>query len=143
MDHSTRRYRRRESRAKRMTDLMPAGEPLVSVIIPVYNVENFLRFTLDSTTNQGLEPGQMEILAVDDGSTDKSGEILHEYAAEHEHIKVLHQANSGGPGSPRNHGIEKARGKYLFFLDSDDELTKNALRDRSEEHTSELQSRFD
>jgi len=112
-----------------MTDLMPAGEPLVSVIIPVYNVENFLRFTLDSTTNQGLEPGQMEIIAVDDGSTDKSGEILHEYAAEHEHIKVLHQANSGGPGSPRNHGIEKARGKYLFFLDSDDELTKNALRD--------------
>src|SRR5699024_3219371 len=89
----------------------------------------FLRFTLDSTTNQGLEPGQMEIIAVDDGSTDKSGEILHEYAAEHEHIKVLHQANSGGPGSPRNHGIEKARGKYLFFLDSDDELTKNALRD--------------
>lgn len=112
-----------------MTDLMSSGEPLVSVIIPVYNVENFLRFTLDSTMNQGLEPGQMEIIAVDDGSTDRSGEILHEYAAEHEHIKVLHQANSGGPGSPRNHGVEKARGKYLFFLDSDDELTENALRD--------------
>jgi len=112
-----------------MTDLMPTGEPLVSVIIPVFNVEKFLRSTLESTMNQGLEPGQMEIIAVDDGSTDKSGEILHEYAAEHEHIKVLHQPNSGGPGSPRNHGIGVARGKFLFFLDSDDELTENALRD--------------
>lgn len=112
-----------------MTEATPSGGPLVSVIIPVYNVEGYVRLTLDSTLNQGLEPGMIEVVAVDDGSTDGSGAILDAYAAEHEHFRVLHQSNSGGPGSPRNRGIEVATGKYLFFLDADDELTENALRD--------------
>lgn len=103
--------------------------PLVSVIIPVYNVEGFVTLTLDSTLKQGLPSGELEVICVNDGSTDASGEILEEYATRHDFIKVMHQENSGGPGNPRNIGISKSRGKYLFFLDADDELTENALRD--------------
>lgn len=103
--------------------------PLVSVIIPVYNVEDFVTLTLDSTLKQGLPSGQLEVICVNDGSTDASGEILEEYATRHDFIKVVHQENSGGPGNPRNVGIGESRGTYLFFLDADDELTENALRD--------------
>ncbi|MGP5305752.1 glycosyltransferase family 2 protein [Brachybacterium alimentarium] len=108
------------------------AHPLVSVIIPVYNVETYLRATLDSTLEQGLTSAQMEVIAVNDGSTDRSGEILDEYRDSHASIRVIHQKPSGGPGGPRNTGIEAARGKYLFFLDSDDLLTENALRDMIE-----------
>ncbi|ASK65402.1 hypothetical protein CFK39_05665 [Brachybacterium avium] len=103
--------------------------PLVSVIIPTYNVEDFVTLTLDSTLNQGLPAGGLEVICVNDGSTDASGEILEEYASRYDFIKVVHQENSGGPGKPRNTGIGESRGKYLFFLDADDELTENALRD--------------
>ncbi|MGP4917010.1 glycosyltransferase family 2 protein [Brachybacterium tyrofermentans] len=104
-------------------------EPLVSVIIPVYNVEDFVKFTLDSTLNQGLPEGQLEVICVDDGSTDSSGRILDDYASRFDFFRVVHQENSGGPGNPRNNGISISRGRYLFFLDADDELTENALRD--------------
>ncbi|MGP5375645.1 glycosyltransferase family 2 protein [Brachybacterium alimentarium] len=103
--------------------------PLVSVIIPVYNVEDFVKFTLDSTLNQGLAEGQLEVICIDDGSTDNSGRILDDYASRFDFFRVMHQENSGGPGNPRNNGMGISRGKYLFFLDADDELTENALRD--------------
>src|SRR5690625_973980 len=114
---------------KRMDDAAPTNRPLVSIIIPVYNVEDYVRHTLDSVLNQGLGLGQIEVIAVDDGSTDDSGRILDAYAAQYDYFVVRHQENSGGPGGPRNRGIEIASGKYLFFLDADDELTENALRD--------------
>lgn len=89
----------------------------VSVVIPVYNTEQHLRQCLDSVTAQTLE--DLEIICVDDGSTDGSLQILEEYAARDNRIQVVGQANTG-PGGARNAGLEKVRGKFLIFLDSDD-----------------------
>lgn len=89
----------------------------VSVIIPVYNVEAYLRPCLDSVINQTLN--EIEIICVNDGSTDLSLQILKEYAAKDARIQVLQQPNSGA-GIARNTGMKVARGKYLSILDSDD-----------------------
>lgn len=91
--------------------------PKVSVIIPVYNVEKYLRKCLDSVVNQTLK--DIEIICVDDGSTDSSLEILKEYAAKDERISVLRQENLHA-GVARNAGLVVAKGEYLSFLDSDD-----------------------
>ena len=90
---------------------------LVSVIVPVYNVENYLRQCLDSITGQVLK--NIEIICVDDSSTDDSKKILEEYAEKDERIKVITQPNRGA-GAARNNGLSVAKGKYLSFLDSDD-----------------------
>jgi len=103
--------------------------PIVSVIMPVYNVEKFVALALTSTIDQGMGPGEIEVIAVDDGSTDSSPQIIDEFAAKHDFITALHQENSGGPGGPRNTGLGVARGRYVFFLDSDDELTPGSLRE--------------
>jgi poly(ribitol-phosphate) beta-N-acetylglucosaminyltransferase len=116
-------------------------EPRVSVILPVYNSRDYLRECLDSVITQDLESGFLELVAIDDGSTDGSGEILDEYARRHSFIRVMHQENSGWPGQPRNRGIEAARGEYVFFLDSDDALGPEAMRrlyEFAEEHGSEV-----
>lgn len=102
-------------------------EPLVSVIIPVYNAATYVPMTLDSLRRQGLDDGQMEIIAVDDGSTDGSPEVLARYAEVMDGLRVIRQENSGGPGGPRNNGLEHARGEFVFFLDADDELAEDAL----------------
>lgn len=91
--------------------------PKVSVIMPVYNVENYLRQCLDSVINQTLK--DIEIICVDDGSSDQSLKILQEYAAKDKRITVLKQNNLFA-GVARNAGIAVAKGKYLSFLDSDD-----------------------
>ena len=91
--------------------------PKVSVIVPVYNVEKYLRECLDSIVNQTLK--DIEIICVDDGSTDSSPEILKEYAAKDKRITVLEQVNKYA-GAARNAGIAIAKGEYLSFLDSDD-----------------------
>ena len=91
--------------------------PKVSVIIPVYNVEQYLRECLDSVVNQTLK--EIEIICVDDGSTDKSLDILLEYAKKDNRITVLKQENLHA-GVARNAGLAVARGEYLSFLDSDD-----------------------
>ena len=93
------------------------NQPIVSVIMPVYNGETYLRQCLDSVVNQTLK--EIEIICVDDGSSDRSVEILKEYAAKDERVMVLQQANAGA-GAARNNGLSKASGKYLSFLDSDD-----------------------
>ena len=98
--------------------------PKVSVIIPVYNVENYLRKCLDSVINQTLK--DIEIICVDDGSTDGSGAILDKYAQKDERIRVIHQKNQG-LGAARNVGIDLAKGEYIYFIDSDDYVAKNAL----------------
>ena len=90
---------------------------VVSVIVPVYNVEQYLCECIDSVLAQSL--GDLEVLLVDDGSTDRSGEICDEYVARDCRVKVFHKKN-GGLSSARNVGIEMATGKYIIFIDSDD-----------------------
>lgn len=100
--------------------------PLVSVIIPVYNVEKYLEQCLDSIINQTLK--DIEIICVDDGSTDRSLEILQEYKEKDNRIKVLTQKNLYA-GVARNTGLKVATGKYLSFLDSDDFFELNMLEE--------------
>lgn len=89
----------------------------ISVIIPVYNVEKYLRECLDSVVYQSIE--NIEIICVDDGSKDSSLAILQEYAAIDKRIKIFVQSNKGA-GAARNYGMKEASGKYIIFLDSDD-----------------------
>ena len=90
---------------------------MVSVIVPVYNVEPYLRECLDSIINQTYT--DLQIIVIDDGSTDGSGAICDAYAAKDPRIQVVHQENRG-LSAARNHGIELATGEYLNFVDSDD-----------------------
>lgn len=97
----------------------------VSVIIPVFNAAPFLRDCLDSVMGQSLR--DVEVVCVDDGSTDDSAAILEEYAARDARIHVLTQTNCG-QGAARNRGLEAAKGEYIYFMDADDELaTADAL----------------
>ena len=94
----------------------------VSVIVPVYNVEKYLRACLDSVLQQDLE--SFEVIAVNDGSTDSCADILLEYSKKYDNLKVITQENQG-LGGARNTGIQVAEGEYLLFLDSDDTLSTN------------------
>ena len=96
--------------------------PKVSVIIPVYNVEKYLKQCLDSVVNQTLK--DIEIICIDDGSTDSSPEILQEYVKKDERIKIITQQNKGS-ASARNSGIKKAKGEYIGFIDADDYISIN------------------
>ena len=98
--------------------------PLVSIIIPVYNVEEYLRECVDSVINQTYK--NLEIILVDDGSTDSSGRICDEYAATDNRITVIHQKNAG-QSSARNNGLSIATGKYIYFPDSDDYIEINSI----------------
>ena len=100
------------------------GIPRVSVIIPVYNVEKYLRECLDSIVNQTLR--EIEIICVDDGSTDGSPEILREYGEKDRRITIISQENRG-ISSARNHGADIASGEYFYFMDGDDILERDAL----------------
>lgn len=100
----------------------------VSVIIPVFNAADFLRECLDSILHQEMGSYTLQVIAVDDGSTDGSGSILDEYVANYTSMEVIHQTNSGGPGGPRNRGIEAAIGRYMFFCDADDYMNRESLR---------------
>ena len=93
------------------------NEPLVSVIIPVYNVENFISDALESVCSQTYK--NIEIICVDDGSKDNSLSILNFYSEKDNRIKIITQENSGVSGA-RNNGIRNAQGEYICFLDSDD-----------------------
>ena len=99
--------------------------PFVSVIIPVYNVEKYLRQCLDSVVNQTLR--EIEIICVDDGSTDSSPAVLAEYAARDSRVRVITQENRSA-GAARNAGMKIARGDYLSFLDADDVFDPDMLR---------------
>ena len=97
---------------------------LVSVIIPVYNVERYLDECVQSVLRQTYQ--NLEIILVDDGSTDRSGEICDRYAAQDERIRCIHQPN-GGLSHARNEGLRLAEGEYVYFLDSDDWIEKDTL----------------
>ena len=105
----------------------PTAVASVSVIVPVWNVEPWLRECLDSVVGQTIGLDRLELIAVDDGSTDGSGRILDEYATRYPAVTVVHEPNSGGPGRPRNVGLDRASGRYVFFLDADDYLGVEAL----------------
>ena len=96
--------------------------PLISVIVPVYKVEPYLRECLDSIVNQSYR--NLEIILIDDGSPDRSGEICDEYAANDKRIVVIHQENKG-VSEARNAALDIARGDYFQFVDSDDRIEKN------------------
>ena len=101
-----------------------SGNPKVSVIIPVYNVELYLHDCLESIVNQTFK--DIEIICINDGSTDQSAQILESYGKKDSRIKILSQANQG-PSAARNAGIGIAKGEYLHFMDSDDMLELDAL----------------
>lgn len=95
------------------------NSPRISVVIPVYNVEKYLERSLESVLAQTVDP--YEVILVDDGSTDHSGEICDRYAESHEGWKVVHKKN-GGLGMARNTGMDIAGGTHIIWLDSDDTL---------------------
>ena len=97
---------------------------LLSIIIPVYNQIEYLETCINSVTKQNAD--DIEIILVDDGSNDGSGQICDEYEKKIPNIQVVHKKN-GGLSSARNEGILKASGEYFLFLDSDDELAPNAI----------------
>lgn len=99
----------------------------VSVIVPVYNVEKYLNRCIDSLTSQTIDKKDMEIILVDDGSTDNSPAICDECAEKFDYIRVFHVENNG-VSNARNFGMDKAQGKYIMFLDSDDYLSKNSIK---------------
>ena len=99
--------------------------PMVSIIVPIYNAENYLRRCVDSILNQ--EYTDFELLLVNDGSTDASGDICEEYGDRDPRVIVIQKENTGVSDS-RNRALDRARGKYLQFLDSDDWITPDATR---------------
>lgn len=97
---------------------------MVSVIIPVYNVEKYLRECLDSVLAQTYK--DLEVILVDDGSSDNSGAICDEYAERDSRFRVIHKKN-GGQATARNIGVSVSHGKYIYYLDSDDYLSSDAI----------------
>lgn len=98
---------------------------LVSIVIPVYNSERYLPACLESVIGQSYR--DIEVLLIDDGSTDRSGQLCDDYACRDSRIRVDHVQN-GGPAAARNIGISQSRGEFLFFLDSDDRIAPDAIR---------------
>ncbi|SCB71234.1 glycosyltransferase family 2 protein [Bacillus mycoides] len=102
-------------------------KPLISVILPIYNVEMYIAECLDSLVDQAIGVENLEVIMVNDCSTDGTGKILDQYALKYDNFKVIHlEKNCGAPGKPRNIGIDLARGKYLIFMDPDDYVPSDA-----------------
>ena len=97
-------------------------KPSVSVIVPVYKAESFLSNCINSILNQTYR--DLEVILVDDGSPDFSGQICEEYAEKDDRVKVIHQKNAGAAAA-RNCGLKAAAGKYIAFVDSDDWIDRD------------------
>ncbi|MFH9040185.1 glycosyltransferase family 2 protein [Streptomyces sp. NPDC017966] len=113
----------------------------VSIVIPVYNAGDFIERPINSILKQSLPQDELEVIFVDDGSTDDSAERLSELAEKTENIRVFSIPNSGWPGRPRNIGVSHARGEYVHFLDQDDALGPKALQvmyDRAHRNKSDI-----
>lgn len=107
-----------------VANLHSSVSDLISVIVPVYNGEKYLRRCIESIINQSYK--LIEIILINDGSTDNSGEICNAYALSDNRIRVIHTENNG-PATARNLGIERAKGSFIFFVDADDFIENNAL----------------
>ncbi|MFZ1987205.1 MAG: glycosyltransferase family A protein [Desulfatitalea sp.] len=101
------------------------AEPLVSVIVPAYNAERYISDCLKSIISQTYQ--NLEIIVVDDGSTDSTPRILREYD---KHIRYFRQKPSGGPATPRNFGISRSNGKYICFCDNDDIMIRDRIAEQ-------------
>lgn len=99
--------------------------PYISIVIPVYNVEKYLRECIDSVLSQSFR--DFELILVDDGSKDSSGEICDEYLGKDERVRVIHQSN-GGVTAARRTGVEAARAEWIMFVDADDKVTIDGLQ---------------
>ena len=97
----------------------------VACVVPVYNVDEFLPACLDSLVNQTLDESELQVIIVDDGSTDDSPGITDEYVANHPNFQV-HHIDNGGLGHARNYGVQYAESEYVCFADSDDIIIDDA-----------------
>src|SRR3712207_6237317 len=100
----------------------------VSVVVPVYNPGEYIDPCIHSLLSQSLPAAELELLFVNDGSTDDSLERLEALAAAHPQVKVISIPNSGWPGKPRNVGTDAAIGEYVMFVDQDDQLEPESLQ---------------
>ena len=105
---------------------MQSNEIMLSIIVPAYNVENYLRECLDSLLKQELPLDSFEVICIDDGSTDNCGYIIDEYAKKFGNLIGIHQENQG-VSSARNKGLKVAKGKYIWFVDSDDLIAYGSI----------------
>ncbi|WP_336876205.1 glycosyltransferase family 2 protein [Sphingobacterium multivorum] len=108
------------------------NQPLLSVIIPVFNVEGYLSKCIDSVLNNNFS--SIEIILVNDGSTDNSGDVCNAYAEKFDFIYAFHKENQG-VSSSRNYGLDKAIGEWIYFMDSDDWISSDTftiLKEKSE-----------
>lgn len=118
-----------------MSKLFPFGgrkkldkkECIVSIITPVYNMQKYLHRSVESVINQSFDKEKIELLLIDDGSTDSSPKLCDQFAEKYDFIHVFHKENSG-PARARNLGIENAKGKYILYLDSDDSITEDTIQ---------------
>ena len=97
---------------------------LISIIIPVYNVEDYLHYAIESLEKQTYK--NFEIILVNDGSTDDSGKLCDEYSEKYSNVRVFHKEN-GGLSDARNFGVQQAKGEFITFLDPDDYLEVYSL----------------
>ena len=101
--------------------------PKISIVMPIYNVEEYLKEALNSILNQSIDHRHLEVIMVNDNSSDKSGEIIDQYCNDYNNFKAIHLSeNSGSPGKPRNIGIDASKGQYLMFFDPDDYYAPDA-----------------
>ncbi|MFE3514227.1 glycosyltransferase family 2 protein [Streptomyces sp. NPDC059166] len=118
------------------------GSPDVSVVVAVYNTMPYLTECLNSLVGQSIGIDRLEVVAVDDGSTDESGAELDRFAERYPGtVKVIHQANSGGPAAPSNRALDVATGRFVYFIGSDDYLGEEALERMvayADEHDSDV-----
>ena len=109
-------------------DKMQKNQPLVSVIMPVYNAEKYVVEAIESVIAQKYQ--NWELLIVDDGSTDRSLEIINRYVKQDKRIQLFqNQTSKHGPGMARNYGMDQIHGKYTYFIDADDWIEKELLQD--------------
>lgn len=108
-----------------MKEVITMDSPIISIIIPVYNASSYIKEALDSVVHQSLK--NIEIIAINDCSTDESLNILKEYSEEYNNIRIFSTSkNSGSPGIPKNIGINNAKGEYVMFMDNDDIYAEDA-----------------
>ncbi len=93
---------------------------MLSLVVPVYNTKKYLRRSLDSLINQTIDPAELEVVVIDDGSTDGSADVISEYADKYPDVIKVYTKTNGGQASARNLGIRMAKGEYVGFVDSDD-----------------------